>query len=480
MQFSAALVWFRRDLRPFDHAALHHALATSKVVYCGFIFDNAILASLPRADRRVEFIHASLAALDRELGEIGGHLIVRQGNAIDTLPTLAAELGVDAVFANEDYDPDAIARDRAVAQALHAGGRRFLTYKDQVVFAGNEVLTQTDKPFSVFTPYKKAWLRRLAAEPWATDAFDTFADAAHLAPRPAGHRLPSLAEIGFQPAGLEAAGIVPGTDGAAQAFDSFLDRIGDYTSARDFPALDGTSGLSVHLRFGTTSVRHLVRSARDLIARGIGVDGARTWLSELIWREFYQAILLNNPHVVGHAFKPAYDKVRWETGPEADAMFDAWCEGRTGYPLVDAAMAQLNQTGFMHNRLRMVTASFLTKDLGIDWRRGERYFALKLNDIELASNNGGWQWAASTGCDAQPWFRIFNPVTQSERFDPNGEFIRRYLPQLRGLDAKQIHAPWTAKSPPGGYPERIVIHDEARKKTLERYDAIKLPGPPPA
>jgi deoxyribodipyrimidine photo-lyase len=477
MQFSAALVWFRRDLRPFDHAALHHALATSRVVYCGFIFDNAILASLPRTDRRVAFIQASVAALDRELAAMGGHLLVRQGNAEEILPRLAAELGVDAVFANEDYDPYAIARDTAVAQSLHAAGRRFLTYKDQVVFSGNEVLTQAGKPFSVFTPYKNAWLRRLDAEPWASDPFDTYAHAARLAPAPPGHRIPLLQEVGFEPVALEEAGLVPGTDGAAQAFEQFLDRIGDYASARDFPAVQGTSGLSVHLRFGTTSVRHLVRTARELIARGTGVDGARTWLSELIWREFYQAILLHHPHVVEHAFKRPYDAIRWETGPEADAMFEAWCAGRTGYPLVDAAMAQLNQTGFMHNRLRMVTASFLTKDLGIDRRRGERYFALKLNDYELASNNGGWQWAASTGCDAQPWFRIFNPVTQSERFDPKGDFIRRYIPALRGLDAKQIHAPWTARIPVDGYPERIVVHEEARQKTLERYGALKLLDP---
>ena len=475
MQFSAALVWFRRDLRPFDHAALHHALATSRVVYCGFIFDNAILAPLPRADRRVEFIHASLAALDRELGDMGGHLLVRQGDLAEEVPRLAAELGVDAVFANGDYEPYALARDTAVAHALQAGGRRFLSYKDHVIFNGTEVLTQAGKPFSVFTPYKKAWLRRLDTEPWAVDAFDTSANAAQLAPRPAGHCLPSLEEIGFQPTGLLE--VSPGTDGAAAAFEDFLDRMGNYATARDYPAQQGTSGLSVHLRFGTTSVRHLVRSARDLIARGIGLDGARTWLGELIWREFYQAILLNNPHVIDHAFKPAYDRICWENGPDADSMFDAWCEGRTGFPLVDAAMMQLNQTGFMHNRLRMVTASFLTKDLGIDWRRGERYFALKLNDYELASNNGGWQWAASTGCDAQPWFRIFNPVTQSERFDPKGEFIRRYIPALRELDAKQIHAPWTARIPVEGYPERIVVHEEARQKTLERYGAIKLADP---
>jgi len=219
-----------------------------------------------------------------------------------------------------------------------------------------------------------------------------------------------------------------------------------------------------------------------MVQSGTGGTGASVWLSELIWRDFYAMVLSQNPHVVERSFKPAFDAVAWDTGADADALFAAWCEGRTGYPLVDAAMLQLNQTGFMHNRLRMVTASFLTKDLGIDWRRGERYFALKLNDYELASNNGGWQWAASTGCDAQPWFRIFNPVTQSTRFDARGEFIRRYLPQLAKLDGKQIHAPWLVKPDVlaergvvlgRDYPAPVVEHDAARQRTLERFAVVK-------
>jgi deoxyribodipyrimidine photo-lyase len=260
-------------------------------------------------------------------------------------------------------------------------------------------------------------------------------------------------------------------------FDAFLERIADYGQARDYPALPGTSQLSVHLRFGTVSIRHLVATVNKMIGYGGGSGGAPVWLSELVWREFYAMILYRHPHVVERAFKPAYDAIEWETGPAADAAFAAWCEGRTGYPLVDAAMVQLNTTGAMHNRLRMVAASFLVKDLGIDWRRGERYFALKLNDYELASNNGGWQWAASSGCDAQPWFRIFNPVTQSERFDPEGKFIRRYIPQLARLGARDIHAPWLAA--PGlrhGYPDRIVVHEEARQRTLARYEVVKAPG----
>jgi deoxyribodipyrimidine photo-lyase len=238
--------------------------------------------------------------------------------------------------------------------------------------------------------------------------------------------------------------------------------------------MDATSRLSVHLRFGTTSIRQLARTAHALAAQGS--QGAAVWLSELIWRDFYAMILARHPRVVSQSFKPAFDALEWEQGAQAEAAFAAWCEGRTGYPLVDAAMAQLNQTGFMHNRLRMVTASFLVKDLGIDWRRGERYFALKLNDYELASNNGGWQWAASTGCDAQPWFRIFNPVTQSRKFDPDGDFIRQYLPQLAQLDGRAVHAPWLAGHDSlavPGYHLPIVDHDAARKRTLARFGILK-------
>ena len=245
-----------------------------------------------------------------------------------------------------------------------------------------------------------------------------------------------------------------------------------YHEARDFPAVKGVSYLSVHLRFGTVSIRALVRAA---LARS--GEGARCWLGELIWREFYQQLLWHHPHVVDRAFKPGFEVVRWEDDP---AGFDAWCQGRTGYPLVDAAMRQLNTTGYMHNRLRMVTASFLTKDLGIDWRLGERYFARRLNDYDLAANNGGWQWAASTGCDAQPWFRIFNPVTQSKKFDADGRFIRRYLPELAGVPQRFVHAPWEMAEGQQracgcvvgtDYPAPIVDHAEARSRTLARFEA---------
>ena len=292
--------------------------------------------------------------------------------------------------------------------------------------------------------------------------------------------MPTLAALGFEPAGLAQLKIPTGSQGAHQLLADFVERIDKYEDTRNFPAVKGPSYLSVHLRFGTISPRLLARTAHERASQGS--PGAATWLSELIWRDFYFQILYHHPHVVNDSFKPAYDAIDWETGPEADALFAAWCEGRTGYPLVDAAMAQINQTGYMHNRLRMVVASFLVKDLGIDWRRGEAYFALQLNDFDLSANNGGWQWASSSGCDAQPYFRIFNPVSQSEKFDPDGKFIRRYLPQLAGLPNAALHAPWKAKPLElqgagvqlgGNYPLPIVDHDTARQQTLARYAVVK-------
>src|SRR5450830_470185 len=472
---NSALVWFRRDLRAFDHAALHHALVQAKqdgaTVYCAFVHDTPILQDLPPGDRRVAFIHASLAELAAELEGLGGHLIARHGDARTVIPSLAAELDASAVYVNADYDPAAIERDATVAAALEKAGRRFHAYKDQVIFEKSEVLSQVGRPLTVFTPYKNAWLKQRNLDPnvlapWHVDPY-----AAQLAPGRSA--LPALAEIGFEAVDLAAVGVAPGMRGGAAAFEAFLPKLAAYGTARDFPAVPGTSQLSLHLRFGTVSIRHLVRTVGELAERGAAGDGGAVWLSELIWREFYQQILFHFPYVVRSSFKPVYDKVEWESGPEADELFAAWCEGRTGYPLVDAAMLQLNGTGFMHNRLRMVTASFLVKDLGIDWRRGEAYFALKLNDYELASNNGGWQWAASSGCDAQPFFRIFNPVTQSQKFDADGSFIKHFLPQLGKLTAKEIHAPWLAPGKAPGYPAPIVQHDVARQRTLARYAVVK-------
>ncbi len=475
-----ALVWFRRDLRCDDHAALAAALEDAARVWCVFVFDREILDALPdRRDRRVEFIRDSVVELDAALRAAGGALIVLHDHARTAIPRLAAELGVDAVYANHDYEPAALARDAAVARSLARDGSLWASCKDQVIFERDEVLTGAGRPFSVFTPYRRAWLRRL------TDA-DTAQRTVRFDGRLAGAAataVPTLESLGFARTNLSELRIPTGMSGAAQLFDAFRERIGHYRETRDFPSLRGPSYLSVHLRFGTIPIRRLVRFALEVErADPAAADGARTWLSELVWREFYFQILHHHPRVAERSFKPEYDRIVWETGAQADERFVAWCEGRTGYPLVDAAMAQINRTGYMHNRLRMVVASFLVKDLGIDWRRGEAYFATKLNDFDLAANNGGWQWAASSGCDAQPYFRIFNPVTQSEKFDPKGAFIRRYLPQLAGLPDQSIHAPWLAPAQalaqagvrPGiDYPGPLVDHAHARVATLARYAVVK-------
>ncbi|HWU84863.1 MAG TPA: deoxyribodipyrimidine photo-lyase, partial [Rhodocyclaceae bacterium] len=369
-----------------------------------------------------------------------------------------------------DYEPQALARDAAVAAALDKVGIAFCDYKDQVVFEKNEVLTQGGTPFSVFTPYKNAWLKRLAPE----DLRVRESGFSRLAASETASAVPSLTEIGFEQSNLRELGFPLGMSGAERLFEDFQQRINRYHEARDFPAIKGVSYLSTHLRFGTISIRRLAA-----YAHAQGGRGAETWLSELIWREFYMMILWQRPDVVEHCFKPEYDALVWDTD---DALFQAWCEARTGYPIVDAAMRQINQSGYMHNRLRMIVASFLTKDLGIDWRRGEAYFALHLNDYDLAANNGGWQWAASTGCDAQPYFRIFNPVTQSEKFDPDGKFIRRYVPELAKVPDKFIHAPWSMKPADAeargfrlgrDYPAPVVDHALARERTLARFARVK-------
>src|SRR5574343_1597241 len=485
--YAQGLMWFRRDLRAEDNAALYHALKACKKVWCVFVFDTALLDGLPRQDRRVEFIQASLVDLDEQLRALGrahGHdrvgLIVQHGRATQWLPPLAQSLGVQAVFANHDDEPAALARDHKVRGALAHQGVAMATYKDHVVFERREILTQTGKPFGVFTPYKNAWLKKV--DPFYLKPYPVERYAAGLAPVPEALQpgVPALATIGFETTNLRELRLPTGSRGALGLFEDFVSRIDHYHQARDFPAVKGPSYLSVHLRFGTISVRQVAGVAYAMHRQGMA--GASTWLSELIWRDFYMQILANHPHVVEHAFKPEYDAIRWEHGAKADALFLAWCEGRTGYPLVDAAMHQINQTGYMHNRLRMVTASFLCKDLGLDWRWGERYFADHLIDFDLAANNGGWQWASSSGCDAQPYFRIFNPVSQSEKFDPQGKFIRRYLPSLAGLSAKAIHAPWLVKplelqeanvTLGRDYPYPVVQHDEAREKTRERYAVVK-------
>jgi len=482
--FPIGLVWLRRDLRVHDNAALYHALKHCRQVHVAFVFDTTILDGLPRADRRVEFIRESLVELDarlRELGHPHGGLITCHGAAEHEIPALAHQLGTLAVFASHDDEPAAQLRDGKVRGHLANHGIAFHTCKDHVVFERQEVMTLSGTAFSVFTPYKNAWLRKI--NDFYLKAYPVERHAAHLAPRPEALRqpVPRLSDLDFETTNLHELHIPAGESGGQTLLADFLHRIDAYGQRRDFPAVKGPSYLSVHLRFGTVSIRQLAREAHARMQAGS--EGAGVWLSELIWRDFYVQVLANFAHVgAGESFKREYDAIHWDHGPHGHKLFDAWCQGRTGYPLVDAAMRQLNQTGYMHNRLRMVVASFLCKDLGVDWRWGEKYFATHLNDFDLSANNGGWQWASSSGCDAQPYFRIFNPVSQSEKFDNEGKFIRRYVPELAGLTAKAIHAPWLVgelELQAAGvelgktYPRPIIDHAEAREKTLERYAVVK-------
>ena len=475
---AAALFWFRRDLRATDNAGLYHALKCTRHVYCVFAFDREILDILPnKQDRRVEFIWECVRELELAIEQLGGGLIVRHARAVDEIPKLARELKVDAVFTNEDYEPQAIARDLRVRDKLMQHDIGFHSFKDTVIFEKDEVLTQAGGTYSVFTPYKNAWLKKLDVsqlKPYPVEKY-----RAHFAKPLTAEKLMPLEALGFERTNLKALGIGGGETAARKLLTDFVKRIDDYKTARDFPALKGVSYLSIHNRFGTVSIRELARTAHAWSLKSQQNTGAATWLSELIWRDFYFQILYHHPHAAVSAFRPEYDAIIW---PNNKKLFNAWCEARTGYPIIDAAMRQINATGFMHNRLRMIVASFLAKDLLIDWRWGEKYFADHLNDFDLSANNGGWQWAASTGCDAQPYFRIFNPVTQSERFDSQGKFIRRYLPELKNLPDKFIHAPWTRpelEQQACGvivgkhYPAPIVDHATQRLAALALYGTVK-------
>jgi deoxyribodipyrimidine photo-lyase len=483
-KFERGLMWFRRDLRLHDNTTLQQALSQCAQLHCVFVFDKTILEQLSRTDLRLEFIHASVVQLDLALRQLssqaGAGLIVCHAVAQEAIPALAEQLQVQVVFAGRDYEPQAIQRDAAVQQALAHSGRLLITCKDHVIFEQREILSQSAAPYAVFTPYKNNWLKRVQSldlRPHTTKPL-----ANHLCARPEALRLPvpSLQTLGFEHDSARPLLITPGEAGAQTLFTTFLELINHYNHTRDYPAIQGTSCLGVHLRFGTLSIRQLVAAA--LQRQAGGSEGAAVWLSELVWRDFYAAILANFPHVAERAFKPDFDAILWEQGPNALALFNTWCSGQTGYPLVDAAMAQLNRTGYMHNRLRMLSASFLVKDLGLDWRWGERYFAEKLLDFDLSSNNGGWQWVASSGCDAQPYFRIFNPISQSQKFDPEGQFIRSYLPQLGALSNKAIHAPWLVSAIElelagvhlgQNYPHPVVQHEQARVQTLARYAVVK-------
>ncbi|MBU6510732.1 MAG: DNA photolyase family protein [Betaproteobacteria bacterium] len=483
-EFELGLVWLRRDLRLHDHAALHHALSRCRRVQLVFVFDTDILQPLLdqgiRGDRRVTFIHASLLQLDARLRRLGGALWVEHASAAAALPALARRLGAQAVFTNRDYEPSAQRRDACVAGELAGAGIEFLAFDDQVMLPPPALRTGQGRPYAVFTPYRNAWLARLRASGGAElDERACPLEPGRLLAVPEGlARLPEPAQLGFAAPAPLPQGVEPGSRGARRAWEAFQARLQDYAAARDFPAREGTSGLSVHLRFGTLSVRELGRHAWQAVQQGS--EGAASWLSELVWRDFYAQVLFHHPQVAqGRSFRPAYDRIEWEQAPE---RLRAWCEGRTGYPLVDAAMRELLDSGRMHNRLRMVVASFLCKDLGLDWRLGEAHFARWLLDFDLASNNGGWQWASSSGCDAQPWFRIFNPVEQSRRFDPDGHYIRRWVPELAALDAACIHAPWTAGPAQlraagvrlgEDYPLPVVDHAQARQRTLQRYAVVR-------
>ena len=470
--YTKTLVWFRRDLRDYDHAAFYHALKSSSQIYCAFVFDTDILDQLTdKTDRRVEFIWESVKELKTALQKKGGDLIVLYGSAITEIPALASSMNIEAVFANHDYEPSAIKRDDEVASILQKSKIDFHHFKDQVIFEKDEILNLSGKPYGVFTPYKTTWLKTVNdfyVKPYPVDRY--IENLAKTATTP----LPSLEKMGFKRTNLNSMQLPTGMQGGLALFDDFKERIHHYKEARNFPAIKGVSYLSVHLRFGTVSIRHLAREAMQSTE-----IGSQTWLNELIWRDFYFQILHHNPHLAtGKTYRQEYDKLPF---PNDKILFKTWCDGQTGYPLVDAAMRQLNTTGYMHNRLRMVTASFLIKDLLVDWRWGERYFEEKLIDFDFSANNGGWQWAASTGCDSQPWFRIFNPVTQSEKFDRSGKFIRKYVTELSQCTDKEIHAPWLI--PPlrqqsigleigKSYPSPVVNHAAQRELALFLYKNV--------
>jgi len=465
-KYKRGLVWLRRDLRLTDHRALFEASLQCAEVVVVFVFDSLILNKLKnRTDRRVTFILESLKELDQKLKDFGSQLCVSYGDPVSEIFKLSEALEINAVFANKDYESYAKNRDLRVKEQLKKRNIEFNSYKDQVVFEELEVKNGKSEPYKVFTPYKNQWLKQL--KPIDIKEFNPI-DIVYLAQEKIKkHSLVlDYKVIHFKKNKID---IDPGERAAQFRLNHFLSSVHLYHLKRDFPALeDGTSGLSVHLRFGTISIRELFRK---VLSQKNKSKGSEVWVSELIWREFYQMILNCFPHVEKEAFRSEYNKIKW---PGKKEHFIAWCEGQTGYPLIDAAMRYFNLTGIMHNRLRMVVASFLVKDLLIDWRLGEAYFAENLLDFDLAANNGGWQWCASTGCDAQPYFRVFNPITQSKKFDEKGEYIKKYCPELKNLTPKQIHWPHDFKYLfLGSYATPIVDHDIQRKKALKLYLEVK-------
>lgn len=422
------IFWFRRDLRVDDNHGLFQALNAGLPVVPVFIFDPAILAQFPDTnDARLTFIHRCLADLDREFRKFNSSLQVYVSSPEVVFGRLASKYSIQSVFANTDYEPTAIIRDRKVAQILHNKGIGFYSFKDQVIFHQNEIVKSDGSAYTVFTSYSKKWREKLATHPVPVyESEKHLYGLKHLS----SDYFPELAEIGYQ---------VQDRSFPEKIFDQPL--IENYAQTRDFPAENGTSRLGIHLRFGTVSIRKLTKFA---------LAHSEVFLNELIWRNFYVDILWHFPHVVEKSFKPAYDFIEWQND---EAEFERWCAGQTGYPLVDAGMRELNETGYMHNRVRMVVASFLTKHLLIDWRCGEAYFASKLLDYELASNNGGWQWASGSGCDAAPYFRVFSPELQAKKFDHDFKYIRKWVPEY-GTSA---------------YPKPMVDHAFARNRAIETY-----------
>jgi deoxyribodipyrimidine photo-lyase len=421
---NTTLFWFRRDLRVDDNAGLYHALKKNEQVLPIFIFDSAILEQLDDVhDRRVDFIYESVAALKTQLEEYGSSLLIFYGDPVKIFP----KLDPGHVFTNTDYEPYATERDAQVTKILEGKGSSFSSHKDQVIFEKGEVVKDDQSPYTIFTPYSRKWKATLNS--FYQKSYPTTKYLKRLK-KTKPLTMPSLHDIGFKK-----------SDGAFPERMIKQSIIANYHKQRDYPAVHGTTRLSVHLRFGTVSVRKLVQIAKKK---------NETWLNELIWRDFYHMILWNFPHVVTQCFKPAYDHIEWRNN---EKEFNAWCEGRTGYPIVDAGMRELNETGFMHNRVRMIVASFLTKHLLIDWRWGEAYFAKKLLDYDLAANNGGWQWAAGCGCDAAPYFRVFNPELQTQRFDPDHKYIRKWVPEFET----------------DSYPKPLVDHKVARDRVLKVY-----------
>lgn len=424
-----SVFWHRRDLRYQDNAGLYYALQDAFPVLPIFIFDTNILNELEdKKDARVTFIHDQVMELNLAYQAYGSGLWVYYGDPEEAFKVISNAFDVQAVYTNRDYEPYAKARDKAIEGYLKEVGAGFYTFKDQVIFEEGEILTDAGEPYKVFTPYKNKWLdkfRKAGVVPYRTGHL-LAKGLLHYQPPP----LPTLEKMGFEHSVMS----IP----SVEVSDDILKH---YSERRDFPAQNGTSRIGVHLRFGTVSIREAV---------GRGATVSPTWLNELIWREFYMMILAHFPHVVDQSFKSRYDRIPWIND---EGQFDKWCNGQTGYPIVDAGMRELNATGYMHNRVRMVVASFLTKHLLIDWRWGERYFAEKLLDFELSSNNGGWQWAAGTGTDAQPYFRVFNPTSQQEKFDEDLHYVRKWVPEF-GTDQ---------------YPAPMVPHKEARQRAIETY-----------